>query len=91
MLLDLKNPTKVLYRTDEPILQPTEEYENIGFKPGIAYPCGAVIIKDQLMVYYGGADSVVCVATADLNVFIKELKTKKPIHLTKLKVREVDY
>jgi len=91
MLLDLKDPTKVLYRTDNPILQPTEEYENNGFKPGIAYPCGAVIIKDQLMVYYGASDSVVCVATANLNVFLNELKTKKPIQLHQIEVREVDY
>lgn len=91
MLLDLKDPTKVLYRSDSPILQPTEEYENNGFKPGIAYPCGAVIVKNRLIVYYGAADSVVCVATASLDVFIKELKTKKPIHLYSLKVKEVDY
>ena len=91
MLLDLKDPTKVLYRTDQPILQPTEEYENSGFKPGIAYPCGAVLVKNQLMVYYGAADSAVCVATADLNVFLDELKTKKPIQLYQLKIREVNY
>ena len=91
MLLDLKNPTKVLYRSDEPILGPTEEYENIGFKPGIAYPCGAVVKDKELLVYYGGADSVVCVATAHLDTFLKELKSKKPVHLHTITVREVVY
>lgn len=91
MLLDLKNPVKVLHRTDEPILQPTEEYENSGFKPGIAYPCGAVIMKDKLLVYYGAADSVVCVATAKLDDFLNELISKKPVHLYKIKIREVNY
>ncbi len=91
MLLDLKNPTKVLYRSDEPILGPTEEYENTGFKPGVAYPCGAVVKDNNLLVYYGGADSVVCVATANLDTFLKELKSKKPPHLHNITVREVVY
>lgn len=74
MLLDLKDPTKVLHRTDAPILEPDHPMENEGFKPGIAYPCGAVIIGETLFVYYGSADSVVCVATANLNHFLSELK-----------------
>jgi predicted GH43/DUF377 family glycosyl hydrolase len=91
MILDLKNPTKVLYRSDEPILGPTEEYENSGFKPGVAYPCGAVVKDEELLVYYGGADSVVCVATANLNTFLNELKSKKPVHLHTIAVKEVTY
>lgn len=91
MLLDLHNPTKVLYRSDEPILGPTEEYENTGFKPGIAYPCGAIIKGDDLLVYYGGADSVVCVATAHLETFLEELKAKQPVHLHSVSIKEVSY
>lgn len=91
MLLDLKDPTKVLYRTDKPILYPTEDYENNGFKPGITYPCGAVVLKDKLLVYYGAADSVVCVATAELNNFLDELKSKKQIKLVNLKIKEIQY
>lgn len=74
MLLDLKNPTKVLHRTDAPILEPNDPMENEGFKPGIAYPCGAVVIGETLFVYYGGADSVVCVATANFKHFLSEMK-----------------
>ncbi len=91
MILDLENPTKVLYRCDEPILGPTEEYENSGFKPGVAYPCGAVVKDNELLVYYGGADSVVCVATAHLDTFLEELKSKKPVHLHTVSIREVTY
>ena len=91
MLLDLKNPTKVLHRTDEPILQPTEEYENSGFKPGITYPCGAAVVKDELLVYYGAADSVVCVATTKLDDFLEELRARKPVHLYKIKIKEISY
>jgi len=75
MLLDLNRPEKVLYRTRQPIIEPDEWYENDGFKAGVVYPCGAVIIKDRLFVYYGGADSYVCVATADLDQFLVQLKT----------------
>lgn len=89
MLLDLNNPVKVLYRTDEPILSPTKDYENNGFKPGIIYPCGAIIVKNQLLVYYGGADSVVCVATANLSTFLEQLKSHKPVHLSPVQVKEV--
>lgn len=91
MLLDLKDPTKVLHRSNKPILSPNDEYENNGFKPGIAYPCGAVIIKNRLLVYYGGSDSVVCVATAELDTFLNELKTKETATLHNIQIQEVDY
>ncbi|MDD5502809.1 MAG: hypothetical protein PHH26_05015, partial [Candidatus Thermoplasmatota archaeon] len=55
MLLDARDPTKVLFRTKEPILEPSERYEMEGFKPGVTYPCGAVVIGGDLHVYYGSA------------------------------------
>ncbi len=91
MLLDLKNPAHVLHRTDEPILSPVEEYEMTGFKPGVVYPCGAVIVKNNLLVYYGAADSTVCVAQADLNQFIRDLTADKSPKLQPVQVREIDY
>jgi ssDNA-binding Zn-finger/Zn-ribbon topoisomerase 1 len=85
MLLDLKDPTKVLARTRNPILEPVERYENEGCKSGVVYPCGAVIINDRLFVYYGGADMVVCVASTKLNNFLEELATNhkelKPVSI----------
>ncbi len=74
MLLDLLDPTKVLHRSQSPILEPEEVYENDGFKAGVIYPCGAVIIDKTLYVYYGAADSYVCVATANLEEFLNELR-----------------
>lgn len=73
MLLDLENPTKVLHRSNTPILEPDQWYENEGLKYGVAYPCGAVIHDDQLRVYYGGADMVVCHASAPIDVFLDDL------------------
>jgi predicted GH43/DUF377 family glycosyl hydrolase len=73
MLLDLKNPTKVLSRTEKPILEPQAWYENEGWKSGVIYPCGAVVIGDRLLVYYGGADKVVCVASTKLDELLDQL------------------
>ena len=69
MVLDFNDPTKILYRAAEPILVPDEHYENHG-KPGIVYACGACVRDGKLFVYYGGADKVVCVATAPLDKFL---------------------
>lgn len=74
MLLDLTDPTKVLHRSLHPILEPEATYENEGFKAGVVYPCGAVEIDETLFVYYGAADSYVCVATANMKAFLSELK-----------------
>jgi len=65
MLLDLHDPTRVLYRSPQPILAPDKDYENDG-KPGIIYASGAVILGDNLMVYYGGGDRHVCIAQTPL-------------------------
>jgi len=79
MILDLKDPTKVLYNSNQPILEPDLWYENEGYKSGVVYSCGAVVKDGQLFVYYGGADKVSCVAEANLDKFLKELvKSKIP-------------
>lgn len=72
LFLDLADPTKILCRAATPILSPDEHYENHG-KPGIVYACGAVVRDGTLFVYYGGADKVVCVATAPLAPFLDAL------------------
>lgn len=78
MLLDLADPTKVLHRSAGPILAPDESYENHG-KPGVVYACGAVVRDGTLFIYYGGADKVICVATAPLDRFLDALvKSARP-------------
>jgi predicted GH43/DUF377 family glycosyl hydrolase len=79
MLLDLNDPTKVLHRAQEPILEPERDYENNGFKAGVVYVSGAVIKDGELLVYYGASDSYVSVARANMEKFLDELtKTAKP-------------
>ena len=73
MLLDLEAPTRVLSRSEEPILEPQAWYENEGWKSGVVYPCGAVVIEGRLLVYYGGADKVACVASVKLDELLDYL------------------
>jgi len=81
MILDLKEPWKVLYRTHQPILEPDQWYENEGYKPGVVYPCGAVIKNNTLFVYYGGADKFICAASKNLDEFLEELKTHHCVNI----------
>ncbi len=89
MLLDKDRPEKVLYRTHTPIISPDEPYENNGFKAGVVYPCGAVIIKDRLNIYYGGADTVVCAASAHLDTFLDEMKSNREPKLREISNQHV--
>ncbi len=73
LLLDLKDPTIVLARTTDPIFEPEEEYEKIGIVNNVVFPCGMAVIKDLLYIYYGGADTVVGVATIELKVVMDAL------------------
>ena len=84
MLLDHNDPSKVLARATSPIVEPVENYENDGFKAGVVYPCGAVIVNGKLHVYYGGADTVVCAASTDIDKFLWELKRNKEPKLKKV-------
>ncbi len=74
MMLDINNPSKVLYRTHSPLIEPEEHYENNGFKAGVVYPCGAVVMDDKLHIYYGGSDSYLCAASANVDEFLSEMK-----------------
>jgi predicted GH43/DUF377 family glycosyl hydrolase len=72
-LLDKNDPEQVLYRSEEPILTPTEDYERYGKVPNVVFSCGQVMMDNQLLIYYGAADSSLCVA----NVELAELLPKK--------------
>ncbi|MFH0755332.1 MAG: hypothetical protein V1910_01550 [bacterium] len=72
-LLDLKNPLSVIARASQPIFQPETEYELKGITPNVVFPCGTAIRKEKLFIYYGGADSVVGVATVSLKKLLDSL------------------
>lgn len=81
MILDHDNPDRVLYRSSTPIISPQTWYENEsvipGAKAGVTYPCGAVVKDGELIVYYGGADVVVCAASCELDEMLYDLQNDK--------------
>ena len=85
-LLDLKDPSKVIARRKVPILEPEMSYELNGQVGNVVFPCGAVIIGEDLFVYYGGGDSVISVATMKVAELMNSLITWASLdkELTKL-------
>lgn len=68
MLLDLKDPTKVIYRQKEPILIPELIWEKEGgYVPNVVFSCGQVIMNDDLYVYYAGADKDLGIAICPMD------------------------
>ena len=63
-ILESENPANVIARTNIPILSPREDYERIGDVPNIVYTCGAILESDLLKIYYGAANSCICVGIA---------------------------
>jgi len=75
-LLDREDPTRVLVRSNEWIFGPGAPYEVSGDVGGVVFPCGWVLDADgdTLRLYYGGADSVVAVATGSLTDVLDHLE-----------------
>jgi predicted GH43/DUF377 family glycosyl hydrolase len=74
-LLDLDAPWKVKRRSQEWVFGPKEPYEFIGDVAGVVFPTGAVVNseKNELRLYYGAADSTVCVAFANMKEILDYL------------------
>lgn len=67
VLLDLNDPTKVLSRAQEPLLEPTEYYEKHGvYIPDVVFPTSALVIDGEIWLYYGVCDTAIALATARL-------------------------
>ena len=66
-LLDLDEPHRLIARARRWLLSPQEQYERTGDAPNVVFACGGLIRGDELWVYYGAADSSICVARARLS------------------------
>ncbi|MGB4692192.1 MAG: hypothetical protein WBH59_07615 [Atribacterales bacterium] len=75
-LLDLEDPTRVLYRTSEWLLSPKEPFEWLGDVPGVVFPSGAILNeeKNEILLYYGAADKCVGLAIGDYQEIMENLK-----------------
>jgi predicted GH43/DUF377 family glycosyl hydrolase len=76
LLLDLKDPTKIIGQTKGPILVPEESYEMHGYVNNIVFPSGAILEGDVLHIYYGAADTVCCRAKVNLTDLISSINPK---------------
>jgi beta-1,4-mannooligosaccharide/beta-1,4-mannosyl-N-acetylglucosamine phosphorylase len=76
-LLDLDEPWKVVARGSEYLLSPQVLYEQVGDVPNVVFPCAALVDRDgdRLSIYYGGADTVVCLAHGHLSEVLDFVRT----------------
>ena len=79
-LLDLKNPKKVIARSEKPLLFVRDSYERFGKVPNINFPSGAFVKGQKIYLYYGAADTVCAVAMGNLEDLIEDLDHSR-IHL----------
>ncbi len=73
ILLDLKDPSKVLARSNNPILEPTESYELNGFFGNVVFTNGHLVNGDEITLYYGASDEVICGATLSIEGILESL------------------
>ena len=76
VLLDLNNPRKIIARTKDFILEPSEEFELHGIGVPCVFPTGAVVKDGTFYVYYGCADKYIGLATVDYKKFTDYLITE---------------
>jgi predicted GH43/DUF377 family glycosyl hydrolase len=74
MLLDINDPSKVIARTDEPIMEPIATYEQTGFFGNVIFTNGHIIEGDQIKIYYGASDEVICGAELSISEILSNLK-----------------
>jgi predicted GH43/DUF377 family glycosyl hydrolase len=70
-LHNLEDPSQIIAVADEWILQPEEVYEITGYVHNVVFTCGAVPEEDgSIKIYWGGADKVMCVGTANIESLV---------------------
>ncbi len=80
-LLDLENPSKVLYRTREYLMTPEKPYETTGFVPNVAFPCATLVDapSGRIAIYYGAADTYVALAFAQMDELVDYIKNNSEL------------
>lgn len=74
LLLDLNDPTKVIARSNDPIMEPIEEYEKEGFFGNVVFTNGHIVEGDTIYLYYGASDTVICGATLSIQDILQSLR-----------------
>lgn len=74
-LLDKDNPRKIIERSSEWVFGPTTDYERLGDVGNVTFSCGWLIERKEIRLYYGAADSALCLATGKLDDILVYLQT----------------
>lgn len=74
LLLDLNDPSKVIARSEEPIMEPRESYELTGWFGNVVFTNGHLVEGDRVRMYYGASDEVICGADLSISEILKSLK-----------------
>ena len=70
-LLDKDDPSKLLARVTDPVLEPSGERD--GYVPNVVYSCGGFVRGRQLLLPYGVADTFANFATVDIDALLKSM------------------
>lgn len=73
LLLDLEDPSKVIARSEEPIMEPLASYEQTGFFGIVVFTNGHVVDGDTIKMYYGASDEHVCLANFSIKHILSTL------------------
>ncbi|MHC4557183.1 MAG: glycoside hydrolase family 130 protein [Planctomycetota bacterium] len=73
VLLDNKEPWRIVARAERPIFEPQADYECKGFFGNVVFSCGLLCEAGKLRIYYGAADTAVCYAELSLEETIESL------------------
>jgi beta-1,4-mannooligosaccharide/beta-1,4-mannosyl-N-acetylglucosamine phosphorylase len=76
VILDIDNPSRVLYRTRDYLLTPEKPYETTGFVPNVVFPCANLYDSEtgRIAIYYGAADTCTALAFAQVDELIDYIK-----------------
>lgn len=81
VVLDLENPSKVLYRTRDYLLTPEKNYETTGFVPNVVFPCANLYDAEtgRIAIYYGAADTYTAIAFTQVDELINYIKNNSEV------------
>jgi predicted GH43/DUF377 family glycosyl hydrolase len=74
LLLDLNDPSRVIARSNEPIMEPIAPYEQTGFFGNVIFTNGQIVEGDLIKIYYGASDEVICGAELSISEILSRLK-----------------
>jgi len=73
ILLDIEDPSIVIARSEEPIMEPITSYEQTGFFGNVVFTNGHLVDGDTIKMYYGASDEHVCLASFSINQILNTL------------------